>query len=89
MELREELKSLGLTVTWLLIRFEAMGFKTDMTEVSHVLAGRRTGPKADEIKRRAAGLIQLYKDQCVPVLDKRGVTISTVINEALEQVKEN
>ena len=59
--IREKISHFSLTYVWLIHRLSDDGMFTDKFEMSAVLSGMRTGPKADEILRRSNAILTEYE----------------------------
>lgn len=55
------LAEISRTQRWLLTELEARGLVTSETELSHTLAGRRHGPKAERVLRLAETIINEHR----------------------------
>ena len=62
--IKTSLCELGLTQVWLINELAKRNIRTDKTEMSSVIAGTRTGPKADLLIKTAREIINEYKEQC-------------------------
>ena len=60
MEIRDRLKKHNLTFGWLINRLEAEGIRTDKSEISSIMAGTRSGPKADLIIEKSNEILDKY-----------------------------
>lgn len=49
---------------WLINELAKRNIRTDKTEMSSVIAGTRTGPKADLLIKTAREIINEYKERC-------------------------
>lgn len=63
-QIKTSLCELGLTQVWLINELAKRNIRTDKTEMSSVIAGTRTGPKADLLIKTAREIINKYKEQC-------------------------
>ena len=63
-QIKTSLCELGLTQVWLINELAKRNIRTDKTEMSSVIAGTRTGPKADLLIKTAREIINEYKEQC-------------------------
>lgn len=59
--IRERLQKHSLSYVWLIAQLGNRGVKTDKTEMSSVVAGTRTGDKADSIIQTANSIIDEYE----------------------------
>lgn len=48
-EIKARLALIGHTQVWLITQLAERGITVSETELSHILAGRRTGPKAEKV----------------------------------------
>lgn len=63
-QIKTSLCELGLTQVWLINELAKRNVRTDKTEMSSVIAGTRTGPKADLLIKTAREIINEYKERC-------------------------
>lgn len=59
--IRERLQKHSLSYVWLIAQLGNRGVKTDKTEMSSVVAGTRTGDKANFIIQTANSIIDEYE----------------------------
>lgn len=59
--IRERLQKHSLSYVWLIAQLNTKGIKTDKTEMSSVVAGTRTGDKADSIIQTSNKIIDEYE----------------------------
>ena len=57
---RRGLLEVGQTQRWLIAQLRDKGITTDETELSSVLSGRRTGPKAREIIKTTVDILDAH-----------------------------
>ena len=62
-QIKTALCELGLTQVWLINELAKRNIRTDKTEMSSVIAGTRTGPKADLLIKTAKEIINEYKER--------------------------
>ncbi len=63
MEIRLKLMRNSLTQTWLINRLKEVGVRTDKTELSSALAGRRKGPKVEKILKEGLRILEDYEQK--------------------------
>lgn len=59
-EIRDRLVKHNLTFVWLINRLEMRGIKTDKSEMSSVISGARSGPKAEQIITESEKILDEY-----------------------------
>lgn len=65
--IRERLRKHNLSYVWLISQLQLRGVVTDKTEMSSVVSGARSGPKADTIIQTAASILDSYEQGSVLV----------------------
>lgn len=60
-EIRDRLVKHNLTFVWLINRLEMRGIKTDKSEMSSVISGARSGPKAEQIIQESEKILDEYE----------------------------
>jgi hypothetical protein len=68
-DIRSRLKKHQLTQVWLINQLGLRGIVTDKTEMSSVLAGTRSGSKADAIIELSHDILDKYEEGSVLVSD--------------------
>lgn len=63
MEIRLKLMRNSLTQTWLINRLYEIGVRTDKTELSSALAGRRKGPKVEKVLKEGLKILEDYEQK--------------------------
>ena len=61
LNIRERLIKHSLTFTWLINQLERKGIAVDKSEMSSVISGTRKGPKAEQIIRESAAILDEYE----------------------------
>lgn len=60
-DIRGRLVKHNLTFVWLINRLEMRGIKTDKSEMSSVISGARSGPKAEQIIQESEKILDEYE----------------------------
>jgi len=66
-DIRFRLQKHNLSYVWLISQLRLRGVVTDKTEMSSVISGARSGPKAERIIQTAAAVLDSYEQGSVLV----------------------
>lgn len=69
--IRFRLQTNNLTWTWLIRMLNERGVHTDNTTMSRIVAGTRTGAKADEIVKESISILDDYEQLRKEVINNR------------------